>query len=393
MNLPAAARAQAMPPFHAMAMARAAAELEVQGRHVLHLEVGQPATPAPAGAREAAARAVLQPQTLGYTTAPGLPALRARIARHYRQWYGVEVDARNVLVVGGASAGFVLAYLACFDTGARVGVLQPGYPPYRNALQALGMEPIAVPVDASTRWAPTPEVLDAVQRAHGRLDGLILASPSNPTGTVLGDPALAALTAYCATHAIRLVADEIYHGITFEGPAPTVLAHTRDAVLVNSFSKYFSMTGWRLGWMVVPDALLDVVERLQQNVYICAPAVSQVAGLAAFECQDELDGHVRRYAANRPVLLEGLARAGIGQVANADGAFYVYAEVTQIVASAQVPDSMALAELWLHELGVATSPGADFDLANGGDWIRLCYAGPNAVVAEAADRIAAWAHR
>lgn len=393
MRARASSRALAMPPFHAMAMARAAAEREVQGHRVLHLEVGQPATPAPAGAREAAAAAVLAPDTLGYTTAPGLPALRARIARHYREWYGVDVETRHVLVVAGASAGFVLAYLACFDTGARVGVLQPGYPPYRNALQALGMEPVPIPVDASTRWAPTPDILDAAQRRSRKLDGLILASPSNPTGTVLPDETLATLTAYCAANGIRLIADEIYHGITFDAPASTLLAHTRDAVLINSFSKYFSMTGWRLGWMVVPDDLLDVVERLQQNVYICAPAVSQVAGLAAFECQDELNGHVRRYAANRPVLIDGLTRAGVTQIANADGAFYVYAEVSDFVASAQVTDSMALADLWLRELGVATCPGADFDVTRGGEWLRLCYAGPNAVVAEAADLIAAWARR
>lgn len=393
MSRPPASRALAMPPFQAMAMARTAAELEVRGHRVLHLEVGQPATPAPAGAREAAAAAVSQPQTLGYTTAPGLPALRARIARHYREWYGADVAARNVLVVGGASAGFVLAYLACFEQGARVGVLQPGYPPYRNALQALGMEPVPIPVDASTRWAPTPEILDAAQRRSRRLDGLILASPSNPTGTVLDDQQLATLTAYCAANRIRLVADEIYHGITFDRPAPTVLTHDRDVVLVNSFSKYFSMTGWRLGWMIVPDDLLDVVERLQQNLYICAPAVSQVAGLAAFECADELDGHVRRYATNREVLLDGLARAGVTEVANADGAFYVYAEVSELVAATGAVDSMGLADHWLRELGVATCPGVDFDVTDGGRWLRLCYAGPTAEVAEAADLIAGWARR
>jgi aspartate/methionine/tyrosine aminotransferase len=382
-----------MPPFHAMAMARAASELATQGRRIMHLEVGQPATPAPSAAREAAARAVLEPQTLGYTTAPGLPALRARIARHYGEWYGVDVDARNVMVVAGASAGFMLAYLACFDAGSRVGVLQPGYPPYRNALEALGMEPVAIPVDETTRWAPTPELLDAAQRTHGPLDGLILASPSNPTGTVLDASTLGVLCDYCADHGIRLIADEIYHGITFEGPAPTVLAHTRDAVLINSFSKYFSMTGWRLGWMVVPDDLLDVVERLGQNVYICAPAVSQVAGLAAFDCQDELDAHVLRYAQNRPLLIDGLAAAGITRVASADGAFYVYAHVAEIAATHGLADSMALAGTWLHELGVAASPGADFDPVDGGDWLRLCYAGPTADVIEAAALIGAWADR
>lgn len=386
------ARADAVPAFRAMAMARLASELEVQGRHVLHLEVGQPATPAPAGARDAAARAVLHPQTLGYTNAPGLPALRARIARHYHDWYGVEADRASVLVVAGASAGFTLAYLACFDTGDRVGVLEPGYPPYRNALHALGVQPVPIPVDESTRWAPTPTVLDDVQAQAGRLDGLILASPSNPTGTVLDDDALAALCTYCAAEGILLVSDEIYHGLTFEGPASTALRFTREAVVVNSFSKYFSMTGWRLGWMVVPDGLLDAVERLQQNLYICAPAVSQVAGLAAFDCQDELDRHVQRYADNRRTLLAGLERAGITRTADADGAFYVYADVSEIATAHGCVGSMELAEHWLHELGVATTPGADFDLARGDAWLRLCFAGGTDEVGEAADLIASWAN-
>lgn len=388
-----ARRAAQVPPFHVMAMARAASELEAAGRHVVHLEVGQPATPAPAGARAAAAAAIDRPQTLGYTNAAGMQSLRHRIARHYRDWYGLDVDAVNVLVVAGASAGFLLAFLSCFEEGSRVGVLQPGYPPYRNTLGALGIEAVPIPVDVASRWAPTPDLLDEAQRRHGPLTGLIIASPSNPTGTVLDDHALGDLAAYCATQRIRLIADEIYHGITFTGPAPSVLAHDRQAIVVNSFSKYFSMTGWRLGWMVVPDDLVDVVERLAQNLYICAPAVSQVAGLAAFDCGEELDAHVRRYAANRDVLLSGLAAAGVDRCAEADGAFYVYADVGELIDRSGFSDSMALARTWLDQIDVAVAPGADFDTLRGGRFVRLCYAGDEADIRDACTRIRDWTGR
>jgi aspartate/methionine/tyrosine aminotransferase len=247
------------------------------------------------------------------------------------------------------------------------------------------VEPVAIPVGPETRWAPTPELLDAA----GKLDGLVIASPSNPTGTVLPADRLATVAHWCATHNVQLIADEIYHGITYGGQAPTVLAATRDAVLVNSFSKYFSMTGWRLGWMVVPQHLRDAVERLQQNIYICAPHVSQVAGLAAFDATEELDGHVQRYSENRSLLTAGLAGVGITRVAEADGAFYVYADVTELASEAG--DSMALCYQWLDELGVATTPGLDFDLARGHRFVRFSYAGNAADIAEACDRLQRWA--
>ncbi len=388
--LDAAARAARVPPFHAMAMARAASELEAEGRRVLHLEVGQPSTPAPGPARAAAITALGSGAALGYTNAAGLMSLRRRIARHYGEWYGVEVDPARVLVVGGASAGFTLAFAAAFDAGARVGVIEPGYPCYRNTLLALGAEPVAVPVGADTRWAPTPALLDAAVAAGGPLAGLVVASPSNPTGTVLGQGALAEVVAWCAAHGVQLVADEIYHGLVFDGRAETVLAATSDAVVVNSFSKYFSMTGWRLGWMVVPEHLADAVERLQQNLYICAPHVSQVAGLAAFDAQDELDGHVARYRANRATLLDGLAAAGITDVAAADGAFYVYADVGHLVEGASVGSSMRLCERWLTELGVASTPGLDFDLARGHRTARFSYAGDGDDLVAACSLLAGW---
>ncbi len=322
---------------------------------------------------------------MGYTNAPGSMALRRRIARHYAESYDAQVSPDDVLIVGGASAGFTLAFLASFDAGDRVGVLEPGYPCYRNTLLALGIEPVAIPVGPESRWAPTPELLDAA----GPLDGLVIASPSNPTGTVLSADRLAVVVQWCANHNVQLIADEIYHGITFAGPAPTVLNATRDAVLINSFSKYYSMTGWRLGWMVVPQHLRDTVERLQQNIYICAPHVSQIAGLAAFDATDELDGHVQRYATNRELLTSGLASAGITKVAEADGAFYVYADVTDLADAAG--GSMSLCYQWLEELGVAATPGLDFDLARGHRFVRFSYAGNAADISEACDRLQQWA--
>jgi aspartate/methionine/tyrosine aminotransferase len=381
MSLGEAGRAANVPPFHAMAMSRAASEREARGHHVLHLEVGQPATPAPQGARRAAIDAIERGEPLGYTNAAGLMSLRRRIAQHYLQWYATEVDVAEVMVVGGASAGFTLAFAAAFETGDRVGVLEPGYPCYRNTLLALGVEAVPIAVDAATRWAPTAEALAAA----GHLDGLIIASPSNPTGTLLASAALLEIVEWCTANDVLLVSDEIYHGIVFDSRATSVRSLTVDAVVINSFSKYFSMTGWRLGWMLLPPHLAATVERLQQNLYICAPHISQVAGLAAFDCTAELDGHVARYRANRRVLLDGLARAGITEVASADGAFYVYADVSHLAA-----DSMELCGRWLDELSIASTPGLDFDLARGHTMVRFSYAGNHDDLELACRRIAEW---
>jgi aspartate/methionine/tyrosine aminotransferase len=378
--LAASLRAGRVPPFHAMAMGKRASEREAAGHRVMHLEIGQPATPAPPAAIAAAMQA-MQQDPLGYTNAAGLMSLRRRIAEHYQQWYGVQVPVDRVMIVAGASAGFSLAFLACFDAGQRVGVLEPGYPCYRNALLALDVEPVPIAVGAGTRWAPTAESLDAV----GHLDGLIVASPSNPTGTVLSPDTMAMLATYCSTRGIRLISDEIYHGITYNGPASTMLQHSNDAIVINSFSKYFSMTGWRLGWIVTPDAVTDAFECLQQNLYICAPHVSQVVGLAAFDCQPELDDYVHAYRTRRAVLLDGLAAAGISKVADADGAFYVYADVSHLT-----DDSMALCNRWLDELGVAATPGLDFDTALGHRSVRFSYAGSTRDVADACTQIAGW---
>jgi aspartate/methionine/tyrosine aminotransferase len=376
-------RADLVPPFHAMAMSRRAGRLAAEGRSIVHLEVGQPATGAPRLAIDAVRDALDDP--LGYTDADGLGALRRRIARHYRERHDVDLAADRVLVVAGASAGFTLAFLTSFDAGARVGIVEPGYPCYRNTLLALDMQPVPIAVGPATRWAPTPELLDAA----GPLDGLVIASPSNPTGTVLDDTRLASIVAWARDRGVQLVVDEIYHGLTYEAPAPTVLEHTDDAIVVNSFSKYFSMTGWRIGWMVLPAAAYDAAVRLQQNLYICAPHVAQVAATAAMDARAELDGHVERYARNRRLLLDGLAAAGIDQVAAADGAFYVYADVSHLTTDTGI-DSIALCDRWLDELGVATTPGIDFDLARGDRFVRFSYAGDTDSIGRACELLGGW---
>ena len=373
----AAVHAAAVPPFHAMAMSRYARERETTGQQVLHLEVGQPSTPLPRLARDAVEDALEYP--LGYTTAQGLHQLRQRLADRY-----AHVEPSRVLVVGGASAGFTLAFLTLFEHGARVGVVEPGYPCYRNTLIALGLVPVPIAVGDDTRWAPTPELIAAA----GHLDGLVLASPSNPTGTVLGLEALAAVTDHCGANDIRIVSDEIYHGIV-EDPAPQILDHHPDAFVISSFSKYWSMTGWRVGWVVAPESVVDTVERLQQNLFICAPHVSQVAALAALDATEELDGHVHRYRANRLVMLDGLAAAGIDEIAPADGAFYVYAHLPQYTTELGI-DSLALCHRWLDEIGVCATPGIDFDLARGHEYVRFSYAGRSEDLAEACELIAAW---
>ena len=375
-----AARAD-IPPFYVMEVARAAGERERAGQEVFHLEVGQPSTGLPAQAR-AAVRAALESDPLGYTDAEGTPELRARIARHYRERHGVVVPPERIVVTTGASAAFALAFLACFDAGDRVSTSAPGYPCYRNALAAFGVENVTLEVGEKTRFHPTPELLAAA----GPLDGLVVASPSNPTGTALGAAELTALAGHCAEHGVRLIVDEIYQEITFGETAPTALAVADDAIVINSFSKYWSMTGWRVGWLVAPEELIVPIKRLAQNVMLAPPTVGQVAALAALDCDDELAGHVRRYAANRELLLRGLPAAGMSRLAPADGAFYAWADVSSFGI-----DSPRLAQRWLAEIGVAATPGIDFDPGRGRDWMRFSFAGTTEDMAEAMARLAAWA--
>ncbi len=367
-----------IPPFIVMDVMRDANEREARGEGVLHLEVGQPGTSAPGAVLEAA-KAALDGDRLGYTDALGLPALKARIVRHYQDYYGVRVDPDRVVVTTGSSGGFVLAFLSAFDAGDRVGLASPGYPAYRNILKAVGVEVVDIQTGPETNFQPTPELIDPA------VDGLIVASPSNPTGTMIHAQAFKALADYCRDQGIRLISDEIYHGITYEEPADTMLRHMDDAIVINSFSKYFSMTGWRLGWMIVPGDLLRSVECLAQNLFISPPTLSQFAAIKAFDCRDELDANVARYAENRALLLEQLPKAGFENLAPAEGAFYIYADIAHMT-----NDSRDFCKRMLAETGVAATPGIDFDPERGNRFMRFSFAGEHSVMAEAAERLRRW---
>lgn len=379
------ARRGLIPPFIAMEVMRFANERAAKGDDVLHLEVGQPGTGAPRAVIEAA-KAAMQSETLGYTEALGLPALRRRIARHYQERYGVAVDPARVVVTTGSSGAFLLSFLSAFEAGDRVALADPGYPAYRNILLALGVRSVTFATGMETRFQPTVELL---QQAEGPLDGLIVASPSNPAGTMLSEAELRGLAGYCAEHGVRLISDEIYHGITYERPAATMLAISDDAIIVNSFSKYFSMTGWRLGWMVVPPDLARAIECLAQNLFISPPTLSQHAAIAVFDCRDELDANVARYGENRALLLEELPKCGFERLAPADGAFYIYADIAAAGAPAG-ENSEELCRRMLAETGVATTPGIDFDANRGHGYLRFSYAGSTGDIAEAARRLRAW---
>ena len=373
-----------VPPFIVMDVMAEANRREVAGEDVLHLEVGQPSTGAPSGVIEVA-QATLVSDKLGYTEALGIDPLRERIARYYGETHDIDLAADRVVVTTGSSGGFMLAFLSAFDTGDRVALADPGYPAYRNILSALGIEAVAIPTTIDDRYQPTPELLDRVVRETGAIDGLIVASPANPTGTMLAAAEMKALTGYCDANGIRLISDEIYHGITYEGAGETALSFTDNAFIVNSFSKYYSMTGWRVGWMVVPEDLHRSVECLAQNLFISVPALSQRAACAAFDCREELDANVLRYAANRELLLRELPKAGLDRLAPADGAFYIYAEVGHLT-----NDSEAFCRQILAETGVAMAPGTDFDRERGRATVRISFAGDTATMGEAARRLQAW---
>jgi aspartate/methionine/tyrosine aminotransferase len=372
-----------VPPFLAMDVLRAANERQAAGAEIIHLEVGQPGSSAPEPVLEAA-RHALASEPIGYTDALGIPPLRQAIAAHYQTQYGVLVDPAEVVVTTGSSAAFLLAFLAAFEPGDRVGLAIPGYPAYRNILSALEIEPVHIAVGENAHYQPTPELLDDL----GSLDGLIVASPANPTGTMISAAELARLTVYCRDRGIRLVSDEIYHGITYEAAAATAHAYGREAVIVNSFSKYYSMTGWRLGWMLVPPDLARSVECLAQNFYISPPALSQIAALPVFGCRVELDSHVARYRANRDLLIRTLGAAGLTRFAPAEGAFYLYVDISSLTR-----DSEEFCRRLLTETGVAVTPGLDFDPIKGGGWIRFSFAGSTEDVAEAARRLKDWLPR
>lgn len=363
-------------PFIVMDVMEQARALEAQGRHIIHMEVGQPGTPAPAGARAALA-AALERDALGYTVALGLPALRRGIAALYARWYGIDLNPDRVIVTSGSSAAFLLAFTALFDAGDSVGLGLPGYPSYRHILKALSLNAVGIPTSPETRFQPVPAMVPPGLR------GLIVASPGNPTGTMLGKGELAALWRHCADRGMALVSDEIYHGLHYGAPSVSALEVTDDVVVINSFSKYFSMTGWRIGWMIVPESLIRPVERLAQNMFICPPHASQVAALAALDCTAELEANRAVYAENRRLMLEGLPRAGFARIAPPDGAFYIYADVSDLGR-----DSRRLAAEILDGAGVAVTPGPDFDPARGCGTLRFSYARATADIAEGLERLA-----
>jgi aspartate/methionine/tyrosine aminotransferase len=349
-------------PFIVMDVMEAARAAESAGQSVIHMEVGQPGTPAPAGARAAVATA-MEAGALGYTVALGLPELRARIARLYADWYGVDLDPARVIVTSGSSSAFILAFTALFDAGEAVGLGDPGYPSYRQILKALSLRPHRIETTAANRFQPVAaDVSDDMA-------GLIVASPANPTGTMLDRAALSDLIAACHAKGVAFVSDEIYHGIQYEGRAVSALEISDEVYVINSFSKYFSMTGWRVGWMVVPQDHVRLIERLAQNLFICPPHASQVAALAAMECEAELSANMAVYTENRRLMLDGLPRAGFDRIAPPDGAFYIYANVSAIT-----DDARALAAEILEGAGVAVTPGLDFDPVRGHQSLRFSYA-------------------
>jgi aspartate/methionine/tyrosine aminotransferase len=372
-----------VPPFMVMDVMAAAARLEATGARIVHMEVGQPAAGAPATALQAVADA-LGAGNLGYTAALGRPSLRARIARHYAETFAVDVDPERVIITTGSSGAFVLAFLSLFEAGDRVAITTPGYPPYRHVLKSLGCVPVEIETTAATRWALTPEALMAAHR-QTPLKGVLVASPANPTGTMMTEQALSALIATAEDAGIAFISDEIYHGLDYAFPARTAAGVSARSLVINSFSKYFCMTGWRIGWIVAPSGLVRPIERLQQNLAISVPTLSQIAAEAAFDGRDEMEAVRAGYLVNRKMLVERLPASGLDTFLPADGAFYLYADVSQFTA-----DSLEFAKQMLEQAHVAATPGIDFDPVHGHQFIRFSYARSAADMREAVARIARW---
>jgi aspartate/methionine/tyrosine aminotransferase len=385
-NLLTASKRSEVPPFIVMDVMAAAAAAEARGAHIVHMEVGQPAAPAPQTAIRAAA-AALATGRIGYTETLGIPSLRARIARHYAEAYDLALDPGRVAVTTGSSGGFILAFLALFEPGDRVALANPGYPPYRHILKALGCEPVLIDTAVATRWALTPKALIAAHKQKP-LAGLVVASPANPTGTMMEADALARLITVAESEGIRVISDEIYHGLDYAFAAETAAKLSQRVVVINSFSKYFCMTGWRIGWMVVPESLVRTVDRLQGNLAISVPTLAQVAAEAAFDGREEMERVKHGYEENRRILTDGLPRAGLDKFLPVDGAFYLYADISRFSNG-----SLDFAKRMLTEAGVAATPGIDFDPVNGHNFLRFCYAGSTAEMREAVKRIGDWLKR
>lgn len=368
-------RRSVVDPFIVMDVMETARRAEAAGEHIIHMEVGQPGTPAPTGARAGLA-ATMEENALGYTVALGLPELRARIAQLYQDWYGIELDPARVVVTSGSSAGFILAFTALFDAGDRVGLGEPGYPSYRQILSALDLVPVGITTEVANRLQPVPGDISR------DLQGLILASPANPSGTMLSRQALGELISACQSAGVSVISDEIYHGIQYENRAVSALEISDDVYVINSFSKYFSMTGWRVGWMVVPEDHVRTIERLAQNLFICPPHASQITALAAMECEDELQANLAVYSKNRMLMMAGLRSAGFLKFAPPDGAFYIYADVSDLT-----DDSRAFCDKILEGAKVSITPGLDFDPVRGAKTVRFSYARSTADITEGLARL------
>ncbi len=366
----------AVDPFIVMDVMEAARQAEDAGHHIIHMEVGQPGTPAPVKARDTLSNA-MRDDPLGYTVALGLPALRRRIAQLYGEWYNVDLDPARVIVTPGSSGGFILAFTALFDAGDRIALGAPGYPSYRQIMKSLDLVPVEIQTRPEARYQMEPRDLDGVE-----YQGMMVASPANPTGTMLGREPLKALIDAAQAKGAAFLSDEIYHGIEYEKKAVTALEISDDVCVINSFSKYFSMTGWRVGWLVLPEANVRQVERLAQNMFICAPHAAQVAALAAMDAGDELDANMEVYRENRRLMIEGLPKSGFDRIAPPDGAFYVYADISHIT-----KDSRAFAKQILDEARVAVTPGLDFDPERGGGTLRFSYARSTDDIVEGLDRL------
>ncbi|WBU65174.1 pyridoxal phosphate-dependent aminotransferase [Paracoccus aerodenitrificans] len=361
-------------PFIVMDVMESARRLEAQGRLVIHMEVGQPATGAPRAAREALQAHLDLP--LGYTVALGLPELRAGIARLYRDWYGLDLDPARVIVTPGSSGAFMLAFSALFDAGDRVALGEPGYPSYRQIMRAMSLQPVGIQTEAANRYQPVPDQIPE------DVQGLMLASPGNPSGTMLGLDQYRGLLDRAAGAGVSVISDEIYHGLSYGGRCHSALEVSDDVYVINSFSKYFSMTGWRVGWMVVPEDHIRTIERIAQNMFICPPHASQIAALAALDAVEECEANLAVYAENRHLLLKALPQIGFSGIAPPDGAFYMYCDVSELT-----DNSLGFAAEILEKAGVAVTPGLDFDPVRGRSTLRFSYARSTQDIAEGIARL------
>jgi aspartate/methionine/tyrosine aminotransferase len=373
----------AVEPFLAMDVMSSAARLEAEGRTIVHMEVGQPGNPAPEPVLRLA-REVLQDGRLGYTEAIGIRPLRERIAQHYRDSYSIEVPVERIMITTGSSGGFSLTFIGAFDPGARIALASPGYPAYRNILAALGLQAVDIPIGPNSDWVLTAELI-AAEHAREKLDGVLIASPANPTGTMASADQLRDICEFCGRSGIRLISDEIYHGLTYVEPAETALRFHDEAIVINSFSKYYCMTGWRVGWMVLPENMVRPLERLAQSLFISVPELSQRAAVGAFDATDELEAVKAGYALNRDFLLQHMPRLGFDEILPVDGAFYIYASVAPFT-----NDSMDFARRMLEEAGVAATPGLDFDRERGNRYMRFSFAGTHEAMRQGIERLEGW---